>query len=173
MFFWFLSCLNYKWSDHCHRFPLQVCLLWPTNVQLHKHTFSLIALAILKLTSIRGVIKKFVDWCDEINNYKAMLTNFEGHIKQQKFYQLWKFQLYTLLNNHFIIENNLYGMVTRRSLRDVAQRHCFSMLLSIILWYTFARYRIVKYQLKQSFFKNIKFDELLSEIGNVLQKMWV
>ena len=101
---------------------------------------------------VRGVIKKFVDWCDEINDYKAMLTNFEGHIKQQKFYQLWKFQLYTLLNNHFIIENNLYGMFTRRSLRDVAQRHCFSMILSIF-WYTFARYRKVKYQLKQSFLR--------------------
>ena len=65
-----------------------------------------------------------------------MLTNFEGHIKQQKFYQLWKCQLCTLLNIHFIIETNLHGIVSPRSLRDVAQHHCFSMLLAII-WYIF------------------------------------
>ena len=65
-----------------------------------------------------------------------MLTNFLEGMKQQMFYQLWKFKLDTLLVNYFIIENNLYGMVTRRSLRDVPQRHCFSVLLSI-LYYTF------------------------------------
>ena len=52
-------------------------------------------------------------------------------MKQHMFFQLWKFKLDTLLINHFIIENNLYGIVTRRNLRDVPQRHCFSVLLSI------------------------------------------
>ena len=65
-----------------------------------------------------------------------MLTNFVEGIKQQMFYQLCKFKLDTLLINHLIIESNLYGMVIRRTLRDVPQRHCFSMLLSI-LCYTF------------------------------------
>ena len=37
---------------------------------------------------VREVIKKFVDRCDEINTYLAMLTNFLGNIKQQMFYQL-------------------------------------------------------------------------------------
>ena len=35
---------------------------------------------------VRGVIKKFVDWCDEINTYLAMLTNFVRNMKQQMFY---------------------------------------------------------------------------------------
>ena len=60
-----------------------------------------------------------------------MLTNFVEGIKQQMLYQLWKFKLDALLISYFIIENNVNGMVTRRSLRDVPQRHCFSMLLSI------------------------------------------
>ena len=34
---------------------------------------------------LRGVIKKFGDWCDEIKTHLAMLTNFIGDIKQQKF----------------------------------------------------------------------------------------
>ena len=50
------------------------------------------------------------DWCDEINTDKAMLSNFVENIKQQMFYQLWKFKLNTVLINHFIIENNLYGI---------------------------------------------------------------
>ena len=63
-------------------------------------------------------------------------------------------------------------MVTWRSLRDVPQRHCLSMVKKTIDFNRLlVRYREVKYQLKQSFFfTNIKFDELLSEIGNVLQK---
>ena len=65
-----------------------------------------------------------------------MLTNFVEGRKQQMFYQLCKFKLDTLLINHFIIENNVYGMVNLRSLRDVPQRHCFSVLLSIV-YYTF------------------------------------
>ena len=65
-----------------------------------------------------------------------MPTKFVEGIKQQMFYQLYKFKLDTLLINNFIIDYNLYGMVTRRSLRDVPQRHCFAMLLSI-LYYTF------------------------------------
>ena len=33
-----------------------------------------------------GAIKKFIDWCDEINTYQAMLSNFVWNIKQQMFY---------------------------------------------------------------------------------------
>ena len=57
-----------------------------------------------------------------------MLTKIVGNIKQHMFDQIWKFKLDTLLINHLIIEINLYGMVTRRSLREVPQRHCFSMV---------------------------------------------
>ena len=35
---------------------------------------------------IRWVIKKFVDWCDEIDTDKPLLTNSVGNIKQQMFY---------------------------------------------------------------------------------------
>ena len=80
------------------------------------------------------------------------------------FYQLWKFKLDTLLIYQFIFENNLYIMIVRRSLRDVPPRivfQCYSLYFNTLL----ARYREVKCQLKQSFFKNIKFDELLIEIG--------
>ena len=34
---------------------------------------------------LRGVIKKFVDWCDKINTNSAMLTDFVRIIKQQFF----------------------------------------------------------------------------------------
>ena len=46
-----------------------------------------------------------------------------------------KIELDTLIIHHFIIENTLYDMATRRSLRSVQcvpQRHCYSMLLSIL-----------------------------------------
>ena len=81
-----------------------------------------------------------------------MLTKFVEIIKQQMFYQLWKFKLDTLLIYHFIFENNLYGIITRRSLRDVPQRivfQCYSLYFNTLL----ARYTEVKYQLKQSFFQ--------------------
>ena len=64
---------------------------------------------------IRGVIKKFVDWCDKINTQWALLTNFVRNIKQQIFYLLLKFKLNTLKINHFIIKHKLHGTVTRRS----------------------------------------------------------
>ena len=80
-----------------------------------------------------------------------MLTNFVGIIKQQMFYQLWKFRLDSLLIYHFIFENNLYGMITRRSLRDVPQRIVLSVTLYTLI--NLARYTEVKYQLKQSFFQ--------------------
>ena len=99
-----------------------------------------------------------------------MLTNFVGDIKQQMFYQLWKFKLDTLLTYHFIFENNLYmvwspGAVSV-TFHTVIVFQCDSLYFNTLL----ARYTEVKYQIKQSFFKNIKFDELLSEIGNFLQK---
>ena len=43
-------------------------------------------ICIWEYSYIQGVIKKFVDWCDEINTYLAMFANFVGDIKQQMFY---------------------------------------------------------------------------------------
>ena len=72
----------------------------------------------VKLNSdVRGVIKKFVDRCNEIYIYLAMLKKIVGDIKQHMFYQLYKFKLDTLIINHFIIKYIAYGMVTRRILR--------------------------------------------------------
>ena len=83
------------------------------------------------------------------------------------FYQLWKFKLDTLIINHFIIENNLYGMVIRSSvtLYYLIVFQSYSLYFDTLL----AGYTEIKYQLKQSNFVNIKFDELFSEIRNVLQ----
>ena len=64
-----------------------------------------------------------------------MLTNFVGDIKQQMFYKFWKFKLETLIINHFIIEYNLYDMVTPRSLRWVLWLSS-SLFLNVTL-YTF------------------------------------
>ena len=94
-----------------------------------------------------------------------MLTNFVGIIKQQMFYQLWKFKLDTLLIYHFIFEKNLYGMITRRSLRDIPQRIVFQCHSHF--WLGTQKSNT---NLNNLFFKNIKFDELLSENGNVLQE---
>ena len=113
---------------------------------------------VLVNVNIRGVIKKFVDWCSEINTFIAMLTGFVGNIKQQMFYQLWKFMLDTLIINHFIIKYILYGMVTRRSLRRVPWRST-TLLFSHVTLYILI-HTGVKYQL---FYMNIKFDKLLSE----------
>ena len=105
--------------------------------------------------NIRGVIKKSVDWCDQFNTSKAMLTNFLGNIKQQIFYQLWKFKLVTLIINHFIITNNLYGMATWRHLRLFPWCSATSLFFSITLTLYFktllAKYTEVKYQLNHSF----------------------
>ena len=98
-----------------------------------------------------------------------MLTNFVGIIKQQMFYQLWKFRLDSLLIYHFIFENNLYGMITRRSLRDVPQRIVFSVTLYTLIHFWLSTQKS-NTNLNNLFFKNIKFDELLIEIGNFLQE---
>ena len=63
-----------------------------------------------------------------------MLTNFVGDIKQQMFYQFWKFKLDTLIINHFIIEYNLYDMVTPRILRWVLWRSTMSLFLNVTLY---------------------------------------
>ena len=116
------------------------CKVWPDGGLKSNRTFITINvyIHIKSLTSyvehVRGFIKKFVDWCDEINTYEAILTNFVGNIKQQMFYQLWKFNLDTLIINHFIIENNLYGMVTRRSLRWVPWRSTTSLFFNVTLY---------------------------------------
>ena len=112
------------------------------------------------ILSLRGVIEKFVDWCDDRNQY---LLSFaykfcRGNTTTKLvFYQLWKFLLDTLIINQKSSET-IYmewspGAVSVE-FRDVPQRHCFSLLLSI-LQYTFGYtegYTEVKYQLKQSFF---------------------
>ena len=44
--------------------------------------------------------QKFVNWCDEINNYKALLTTFVGNIKHKKvLFFMWKFKPSTLIIN--------------------------------------------------------------------------
>ena len=49
---------------------------------------------------------------------------------------------------------------------DVPQRHCFSMLLSIItLWLGTMKSDAIL--IKQSFYMNIRFEQLLSEIDHV------
>ena len=102
-----------------------------------------------------------------------MLTDFVGNIKQQMFYQLWKFKLDTLIINHFIIKYNLYGMVTRRSLRRVPWRSKTSLFSHVIL-YILIHFRSSTQKSNTNFnnlvYMNIKFDKLLSEIDNVLQK---
>ena len=84
-----------------------------------------------------------------------MITNFVGDIKQQMFYQLWKFKLDTLINNYFIIKKIVYGIVTVK-LHNVIIFPCYFLYFNTLL----AGYTEVKYQLKSSFFMNIKFDEL-------------
>ena len=131
------------------------------------------SLVYLKENHIRGVIKKVVNWCDKINTHEAMLKNFVGDIKQQKFYQLWKFKLDTFINNPFIIESNLYGIVTRCSLRWVPWRSTTSLFFNVT-FYTWIHFWLGTHKsntiLNNLFFMNIKFVELLSEIDNVWQK---
>ena len=76
----------------------------------------------------------------------------------------------TLLINNFISENNLYGMVTRRSLRYVPQRHFFFNATLYTLLHFWLGTQKSHTNLNNLFFMNIKVAELLSEIGNVLQK---
>ena len=123
--------------------------------------------------SIQGVIKKFVDWCSEINTFKAMLTDFVGNKKQQMFYQLWKFKVDMLIIYHFIIKYILYGMVTRRSLRWVPWRSTTSLVSHVTLYFLLhSRSSTQKSNtnFNNLFYMNIKFDKPLSEIDNVLQK---
>ena len=103
--------------------------------------------------TIRGVIKKFLDWCREINTYQAIPTDFIGDIKQQMFYQLWKFKLDTLI---IILLSNTFHMVwspgaVSVEFRDLPQRNCFPMVLSIFKYTTLqdmVKYTVVKYQLE-------------------------
>ena len=102
-----------------------------------------------------------------------MLTDFVGNITQQMFYQLWKFELDTLVINYFITKYIFYSMVTRRSLRWVPWRSTTSLFVKATL------YTIIHFWLgtqksninsKNLFYMKIKFDKLLCEIENVLQK---
>ena len=100
---------------------------------------------------IRGVIKKFVDWCNEINTYKAMLANFAGNIKQQLFYQLWNVD-----NKSFYLQIQFewYGHPAQSPLSSVTFLNvircfpCYSLYRNI-LW---AKYTEVKYQHNQVFY---------------------
>ena len=61
-------------------------------------------------------------------------------------------------------------MFTRHSLRKVQwrpKRHCFSLLISI--YFTLGKQKSIAI-LNNLFYMNMKFDKLLSEIDNVLQK---
>ena len=62
-----------------------------------------------------------------------------------------------LIINHFIIQFKLHGMVTGTvavELRNISQRHC-----------SFIHIWIENANLNNLFYMNVKFDELLSEIG--------
>ena len=77
-----------------------------------------------------------------------------------------------MIITNFIMKYKLHGMVTgvvAVEFCDVPQRHsflCYFLYINTLL----VTYKEVKYQLKQCFPMNIKFDELLSEIDNLLQK---
>ena len=77
---------------------------------------------------------------------------FVGDIKQQMFYQLWNFKLDTLIINHFIIEHNWYGIVTRRSLPGIPRRSTTSLFFKLPFDIFLTGYTEVKYQLKLSFY---------------------
>ena len=55
----------------------RILWLYPSLLQGRDNSF----LMVTHDFKIRGVIKKFVDWCNEINTYQAMLINFVGNIK--------------------------------------------------------------------------------------------
>ena len=102
-----------------------------------------------------------------------MLTDFVGNTKQQMFYQLWKFKLDTLIINHFIIKYILYGMVTRRSRLRVPWRSTtllFSNVTLYILIHLRSSAQKSNTNFNNLFYMTIKFDKLLSEIDNILQK---
>ena len=90
-----------------------------------------------------------------------MLTNFVGDIKQQMFYQLRKVTLEELI----ILSSKTIYMVwspgaVSMTFHNVIVFQCYSLYFDTLL----ARYTEVKNQLKQFFFKDIKYDELLSKM---------
>ena len=54
--------------------------------------------------------------------------------------------------------------------RDVLQRHCFSMLLSILFNTFWQGTQKSNTNLNNIFYTSFRFDKLLSEIDNVFQK---
>ena len=58
----------------------------PLPLDPPKQIFTIYWMKTILILPIWGVIIKFLDWCDEINTYQAMLSNFVGNIKQQMFY---------------------------------------------------------------------------------------
>ena len=92
------------------------------------------------------------------------------------FDKLWKkLKPNMLIINQFIIKYKLHGMVTWHSQCRVPWRSITSLFFNVILntWiYTFSifKYTEVKGLLNNLFHINVKSDNLLSEIYNVIQK---
>ena len=94
--------------------------------------------------------------------------NFLGNIIQQMFYQLWKFELYKLIINHFTcITKTIYVVCNpaQSPLSSVTFHNVtFLLLLSIHFWLSTQKSNT---NLNNILYINIKYDELLSEIDNV------
>ena len=79
------------------------------------------------LNTTRGQkVRRLMRW----NQY----FDFLGNIIKQMFYQLWKFEPYTLIIQHFITKINFYGMITLRSLRWVPWRSTTSLFFIVTLY---------------------------------------
>ena len=86
-----------------------------------------------KILFTRGYqkVRRLMQWNQYFLSYAY---RFVGNLKQQMFYQLWKYKLETLIINHFIIKY-IYMVWSPCAVsveyRDIPQRHCFPVLLSI------------------------------------------
>ena len=121
-------------------------------------------------TNVRGVIKQFGDWYNKINTYQAIHTKFRREYKTTivlLVVKIWTRYVNNCTYNHHI-QFTWHGNMVRSPLSSVSFYkvivfHRYSLYFSLLVSYT-----KVKYQLKQSFYINIKFDELSSEIDNAL-----
>ena len=98
-----------------------------------------------------------------------MLTNFVGDIKQQMFYQFWKFKLDTLIIDYFI-QLIWYGHPAQSSWSSVTFYNVIVIQSYSLYFNTLLGTQKSNTNLNNLLFMNMKFDELLSEISNVLQK---
>ena len=101
------------------------------------------------------IVRRLVLWNQQFLRYAY---KFWKEYKTTNVHMYWKLNLNTL--HHFIMKYKLHGMVTRHSRRWIPWCSTTSVFSSLE----------VKYQLLPSFYMNIKFDELFSEIDNVLQR---